>query len=381
MAGLGLALYSRLSGYYFYYYGILGLLLPYFTLWMADRGLSPAQMGLVLAAHGVSRILLPPLWGALADVSGQRLRIIQVASLLSAIGIALLPLAHSFATVLGAMLLFSLFWNATMPQFEAYTLGTLAERGGDYSRVRLWGSVGFVLAVVGGGAGFERVGIDWLPATIVVALLAMTAAAFALPGARTRLPPSAQDESLWGVLRRPVVIALLVACMLHQLSFAPYYGFFSLYLEQTGWGKTAIGLLWAFGVICEIVVFVWTGRIIHRFGLRAVFLAAMLSTVVRWVGLEFVIDWLPGLLLLQALHLSSFGLYHACAVQFIQREFRGRLQGRGQALHVSLSFGVGGSVGAALSGAMWEVWGPEPAYRMAALAAFAATLISWRWLR
>ncbi|MEN8720690.1 MAG: MFS transporter, partial [Oceanococcaceae bacterium] len=93
------------------------------------------------------------------------------------------------------------------------------------------------------------------------------------------------------------------------------------------------------------------------------------------------VDDLAGLLALQLLHLSSFGLYHACAVNFIHREFGAHLQGRGQALHVSLSFGLGGATGSLVAGALWDVWGPEPVFRMAALAALLATLIAWRWVR
>lgn len=380
MKQLSLGLYTRLSAYYFNFYATLGLILPYFSLWMADRGLTPSQIGMVLAAHGGTRILLPPLWGMVADVTGQRLRMIQLASLGSAIGFAIMPMMDGFWGILGAVLLFSVFWNATMPQFEAYTMGQLSEHGGDYARVRLWGSVGFVVAVMGGGAGFDWAGIGWFPATIVGTVIAMSIGAYFLPPA---IPHSSSHDhiKLGHVLRRPVVIALFAACMLHQFSFAPYYGFFSLYLEAHNWDKSLIGFLWAFGVVAEVIVFVWTGKLINRFGLRAIFLLALVTTVMRWAGLEYVIDSLTGLLLLQLLHLSSFGLYHATAVSFIHREFSGRLQGRGQALHVSLSFGLGGATGSAIAGVIWDVAGPEPAFRMAAVAAALATLIAWRWVR
>lgn len=373
-------LYARLSGYYFFFYAVLGLMLPYFSLWLADRGQSAAQIGLILAAHGATRVILPPLWGQWADISGKRLQLIQWASLGSACGFALLPWGESFWPILGAVLLFSLFWNATMPQFEAYTLGTLSREGGDYSRVRLWGSVGFVFAVLGGGAGFESLGINAFPWVVTAVILLLAWVAFVLP-AEPRPQSQGHDAPLAEVLRRPVVMALFAACLLHQFSFAPFYGFFSLYLEQHQWSKGAIGFFWAFGVICEVAVFVWTGALLRRFGLRWIFLAAMLSTVLRWASLEHVADSALGLLLVQALHLSSFGLYHACAVNFIHREFGAGLQGRGQALHVSLSFGLGGAMGSAVAGGLWEWAGPEVVFRMAAVAAALATVVAWRWVR
>lgn len=378
--GLGTRLYAGLSAYYFHFYATLGLVLPYFPLWMADRGLSASQIGLILAAHGVTRIVLPPLWGHVADRSGKRLPLIQIASFASSVGFAVLPLSNSFVSILAAVLLFSVFWNATMPQFEAYTFGQLERQGGDYSRIRLWGSIGFVVAVLGGGSGFDAIGIGWFPLAAVLTIVAMSASAMSLPR-DSAVTAHAESEPLGSVLRRPVVVALFAACMLHQASFGPYYGFFSLYMEQAGWGKSMIGFLWAFGVVAEVIVFVWTGALIRRVGLRAVFLFAMATTVARWAALEHVIHDLSGLLVVQLFHFSSFGLYHAAAVSLVHREFTGQLRGRGQALFVSLGFGVGGSVGSFAAGAMWDWAGPAVVYQAAAGSALIASLIAWRWVR
>ncbi len=374
-------LHRRLASYYAGFYSVLGAMLPYFGLWLAARDYSPAQIGVVLSVHGAMRIVLPLFWGWVADRSGQRLRLIRLATAASMLCFVAVPLADDFAQMIAAIVLFNLAWNATMPQFEALTLAHLLRTGGDYSRVRLWGSVGFVVAVVGLGLLFDRVSLEWLPWIMLALIGWMAWVALLLPAP----PPSdagvPSDAGLWPTLRRPVVIALLAVCFLSQLSFAPYYSFFSLYLEHYGYGKGVTGLLWAFGVVIEIWIFLYTGALIRRFGARPMMTLALASTALRWGLLPVSIEWMPGLLLLQALHMSSFGVFHACAIHFLHQFFPDRLQGRGQALYVSVGFGLGGAIGAALSGLIWDWQSPDALYLWAAAAAGLGTLIAWRGLR
>ena len=356
---------------------MLGAILPYFSLWLAARDLSPSQIGIVLGVFGAMRIALPVAWGWVADRWDCRLALIRFATLAALVSFIAVPLAGDFRGILLAVML---FWNATMPQFEALTLNHLARSGGDYSQVRLWGSVGFVIAVLLLGWLFEHAGIEGLPWVIVLLIAGMLAVILRTPPSGAHPEPTPPGTSLWRVLRQPMVMALLVVCFLSQLSFAPYYGFFSLYLELYGYSRSQTGLLWAFGVVIEIWVFLYTGALIRRHGARGMMLLAMASTVLRWALLPMTIQWLPGLLLLQALHLSSFGIYHACAIHYIYRCFPGRLQGRGQALYVSASFGLGGAVGAWLSGQVWEAWSPDALYVGAAAAAALGWLVAWRYL-
>lgn len=373
-------LHRRLASYYAAFYSVLGAMLPYFSLWLAARDYSPAQIGMVLGLHGGMRILLPVAWGWAADRWGRRMQLIRLASFVSMLAFIAVPLTDSFAGLLLAVVLFSVAWNATMPQFEAVTLNHLTHTGGDYSHVRLWGSVGFVIAVVGLGALFDVVSVNWLPWIMVGLIGWMALVALGIPEAPAPHGAAHHTRGLWPTLRQPMVIALLVVCFLSQLSFAPYYSFFSLYLEHYQYSKGIIGLLWAFGVIIEIWVFLYTGRLIRRYGAGAMMTLALASTAVRWGLLPLGVHWMPGLLALQALHLSSFGIFHACAIYFLQHLFPGRLQGRGQALYVSVGFGLGGSMGALLSGQLWEWQSPDALYYWAAGAAALGTLVSWRYL-
>ncbi len=374
-------LHRRLASYYAGFYSVLGAMLPYFGLWLAARDHSPAQIGAVLSVHGAMRIVLPLFWGWVADRSGQRLRLIQLATVGSMLSFLAVPMADGFAQMVAAIILFNLAWNATMPQFEALTLTHLLRTGGDYSRVRLWGSVGFVAAVIGLGLLFDRVSLEWLPWIRFGLIGWMAVVALMLPAPPAGDGAAQAGDGLWVTLRRPVVVALLAVCFLSQLSFAPYYSFFSLYLEHYGYGKGITGLLWAFGVVIEIWIFLYTGALIQRFGARPMMTFALASTALRWGMLPISIEWMPGLLFLQALHMSSFGVFHACAIHFLHRLFPARLQGRGQALYVSVGFGLGGAIGAALSGLIWDWQSPDALYLWAAVAASLGTVIAWFGLR
>ncbi len=374
-------LHRQLASYYAAFYAVLGAMLPYFGLWLAGRGYTPIQIGVILSVHGGMRIVLPVFWGWVADRWGQRMRLIRVASTVSMFSFMAVPLSGDFSAMIVAVIVFALAWNATMPQFEAATLGHLLHTGGDYSRIRLWGSVGFVVAVVGLGWLFDGVSLEWLPWIMVAFIGWMSLQAWQIP----EPPPQAEHRemvrSLWQTLRRPAVLALLGVCFLSQLSFAPYYSFFSLYLEHYGYSKSLTGLLWAFGVVIEIWIFLHTGALIRRFGAQIMMTLALASTALRWGLLPLTVEFLPGLLVLQALHLSSFGIFHACAIHFLQRLFPGSLQGRGQALYVAVGFGVGGAIGSALAGQVWEWQSPDALYYWAALVASLGTLLSARFLQ
>lgn len=379
-APLGADPYARLSAFYFFFYAQLGAMLPYWGLWLADRGHGAEQIGGVFAVLGLSRLVVPLFWGWLSDRSGQRLRIIRATTAAALLCFAAFSAVHDYAALLALTLLFALFWHAAMPQFEVVTLDHLRGTGLDYSRVRLWGSVGFVLSVTGIGYTLQYLpiaGLPWLGVLLIAGMLLSACWVREVPQG----PPSRRPApALWPVLRRPTVLALLAICFLSQFSFAPYYGFFSLFLEQHGYSRSVTGLLWALGVVAEIWVFMHTGSLFRRLGARRVMVLAMLATAVRWGALPSLVDHLPALVLLQVLHFASFGLYHACAIGYIEREFPGRLHGRGQALYSAVSFGAGGAVGSLVAGQLWDAAGPAVVYGIAATAGALATLIAWRGL-
>lgn len=376
------ALYARLSGFYWFYFAALGVFLPYWGLYLQGLGFTPARIGELLGIVQITRLVAPNLWGWLGDRSGQRMRIIRWASLATALSFAgVYAAGGSYLWLALVTVLFSFFWHASLPQFEVVTLGHLGIQVHSYSRVRLWGSLGFIAAVV----GMTPVLGAWGMASIPLALLALftllwlnslvVSDAPNVPSASLPTPP------ITHVLRQAAVRALFAACFLHQVAHAIYYGFFSLYLETLAYTQTTIGLLWGLGVSAEVGIFIIMPSLLARFGVRRLLLTALALAALRWQLIGHLADYLPILLLAQLLHAFTFGAFHAASIEFIQHFFPGTLQGRGQALYSSLSFGAGSAVGSLAAGYLWQGWGPSMMFNLAALLAALGWLIAWRKLR
>jgi PPP family 3-phenylpropionic acid transporter len=240
--------------------------------------------------------------------------------------------------------------------------------------------VGFIVSVIVLGYLLDVFSARLVPWWITAALAALFVVALSVPDAGNGVHAN-RGERLWQVLRRPQVASLLGLCLLAQFSHGPYYSFFSIYMEGQGYARSSIGLLWALGVAAEIGVFAVLPQLIEAFGLRRLMLTALAATALRWSLLAAFPQYLAVVVPVQLLHLASFGIYHAVAVNLIHRLFTGRLQGRGQALYSSLSFGAGGALGSLCSGYLWEAAPAASIFAMAAAAAFAAWLIAWFGLR
>lgn len=379
-AAAGAAPYWRLSGFYLFYFATLGALIPYWGLYLRDQGFNAPQIGELLAVLMATKIVAPNIWGWIADHTGRRMRIVRGASLASLIAFAGVLLDSSYWWLALVMMLFSFFWNAALPQFEAITLSYLGEHSHRYSRIRLWGSVGFIATVVTVGPLLDLYDSSVLPWILLVLFAGIWLISLNVPerlADHRHLPP----VSLRHTLRSPPVLALIVACSLLQASHGPYYVFFTLYLEDHGYTRNLIGQLWALGVIAEIVIFLFMHRWLPRIGARRLLLASIALAVVRWLLIGGFADNLLIIVFAQLLHAATFGTFHAAAIDLVHRFFTGRLQGRGQALYSSMSFGVGGALGSLYAGYLWEGFAPSWAYYAAAGVASLGLIVAQAWVR
>jgi PPP family 3-phenylpropionic acid transporter len=374
------SLYWRLSAFYLCYFATLGALVPYWSLYLKELGFNVAEIGELVAILMATKLVAPNVWGWIADHTGRRMAIIRLASLLSLILFAGVFMGSSYLWLAMVMSGFSFFWNAALPQFEAVTLSHLGAATHRYSSIRLWGSIGFILTVAGLGPVFDRAGVALLPSILLALFAAIWLSSLTVSEHATPASPPAQTP-LRQVLGRPDVLALLVVCFLMQLSHGPYYTFFTLYLEDYGYSRSSIGLLWALGVVAEIGVFVVMHRWLPRYGARSLLLASLVLTTLRWLLIAGFADTLAVVLFAQVLHAASFGVFHAVAIHLVHQLFVGRNQGRGQALYSSLSFGAGGAVGSLAAGYIWTGIGAQWTYVFAACASALAWVIAVRRVR
>ncbi|MBV4530528.1 MFS transporter [Pseudomonas sp. SWRI107] len=367
--------YWRLSSFYLFYFALLGSTAPFLALYLDHLGFSPARIGELVAIPMLMRCVAPNLWGWLGDRSGRRLLIVRLGALSTLATFSLIFLGKSYAWLALVMALHAFFWHAVLPQFEVITLAHLHGQTSRYSQVRLWGSIGFILAVVGLGRLFEWLSLDIYPVALMVIMAGIVAASLWVPNAQP--VEHAERRGAGGFLKQvaaPGVMAFYLCVALMQLSHGPYYTFLTLHLEHLGYSRGAIGLLWALGVVAEVLVFMAMSRIFARFPVRLVLLASFLVAALRWLLLGSLAD-IPGVLVLaQVLHAATFGCFHAASIAFVQSSFGPRQQGQGQALYAALS-GTGGALGALYSGHSWKLLGPQFTFGMASVAALAAAVI------
>ncbi|MBI3560772.1 MAG: MFS transporter [Gammaproteobacteria bacterium] len=348
--------YWRLSGFYFFYFASIGAFVPYWNLYLKHLDFSPTETGIFIGTVMLTKIIAPNIWGWIADHTGKRMAIVRTGCLFAALSYTGILFGQQFLWMWVVMVCFSFFWNAALPQFEATTMNHLGEQPQHYSGIRLWGSVGFVIAVVVLGYVLEHwTSIATLPWFVLGLLITIWLSSLLVPEtAAGHL--SLDHEPLRIILRKPAVLGLLLACFCMQVSHGPYYAIYSRYMESYGYSVGTISELWAIGVIAEVVIFIAMAKLLKHYHLSQLLSFSLLIAVLRWLLIAVIPESLPIMVFAQLLHAASFGIYHATAIRLIHQHFTGRHQGKGQALYSAISFGAGGAVGSIYSGIVWDYW-------------------------
>lgn len=369
----------RLSGYYFFYFAFIGAFSPYFGLYLQSLSFSAWDIGLLMSQMQLMRLFGPNLWGWLVDHFGHRLAVIRLAGAVGLAGFLAFFWLDRLPGMLVAMAVLALFWSAALPLVETLTFDHLREERGRYGNIRLWGSVGFIAAVMGTGALLDwvaPVGVLWVCAFILLGILVF---ALVLPEAPLH-SATGEETPIRDILRQPRVLALMGACFAMSAAHGGFYVFYSIHLSGHGYAKTAVGLLWSLGVLAEIGVFLLMARIARRYSLRDILLLSFAAAVLRFLLMGWAVESVAAMIFVQLLHGLTFGAYHAAAIAAVNQWFPGKAQGRGQALYSSLSFGAGGLIGALVSGWAWDDWGAGWTFSLGSVFALAGLLLVWRWV-
>ena len=359
-------LHQRLSCFYFVYYFFVGSFVPYWGLYLKSEQFSAADIGILMSLFQISRIFAPNFWGWLADHTGKRAQWIQLTAFLGLCGFTAVFWAHGFYWLFFVMAALSLFTSSTLPLAESLTLAHLATTNGHYSRIRMWGSLGFIVASVTLGFLIDFAGIRillWFLLTVQMVLLLLS---YTLPD--PKVVPHAHDQfSIWQVIKQPNVIALLIGCSLMVTAHGVLYNFYSIYLSDHGYSKGLIGLLWSVGVICEIGIFMLMPKIMRHYSLKSILLISLALAVFRFSLIGFAIDNIVLLILAQTLHAATFGSFHAASVEVITQFFNGRHQAKGQAIYNSVAYGIGGTIGGVAGGYALQYLGGQKTFMLAAI--------------
>ncbi|MGZ9897746.1 MFS transporter [Shewanella gaetbuli] len=335
---------------YFFFFAILGVLVPYLGVFFDSRGFSAQEIGSLLAILMATRIIAPNIWAVVADRTGMRAGLVKLGALCAAITFISFFFEGSFWYLAISLTIYTFFWNAILAQLEVITLETLGDNANQYGAIRSWGSVGYIVLVILAGWGIDQFGAQVLPFIGMALFIGLLLSSLPLPSTKASVLDSKQRPKLQ--LDKSIVLFLLSALLL-QMSVGPFYGFFVLYLKQVGYSETFAGVMVALGVLAEIGIFLYASKLIGKYGLRLLLIFSVGVTALRWLILGYYPDSIVMLVFSQVLHAFTFGLTHAVSIQFIHRHFGVHHRSTGQALYASLSFGVGGAIGTWISGYIW----------------------------
>jgi len=368
----------RIAGFYFFYFAFVGMYSPYWSLYLKSIQFDAVQIAILMSVGPVMRMIAPNIWGWLADRTGNRLLVVQIAAALGALSYLGVFATTSFCGMLLVLGVMSFFWSASMPLVEATTLTYLGKNTAHYGRIRSWGSVGFIVTVLGLGYAFDYIAIGWLLWAGLFTMLGILFFSRQIPPTEV-LAHHTDSQPIMRIVLQPRVLAFFGACFLMSVAHGPYYTFFSIYLVEHGYAKSAVGMLWALGVICEIGVFFLMPWLTRRYTLPQILLVSFACAMLRFLLIGWGVDSLWLLLIAQMLHAATFGAFHAAAVALIHHFFQGRHQSKGQALFGSITYGAGGMAGGLASGPIWQHYGASVLYSCSAgMALLGLLLILWK---
>ncbi|NMO21417.1 MFS transporter [Pyxidicoccus fallax] len=362
-----------LAGFYFLYYATVGIVLPFLPAYLKSLSLSATQVGLLLSISPCLSLLAPPLWGHLADRTGRAARMLTGLALGATLAFSLLLVARSFPALVASMATYAVFATSFTPLIDSLAMHHVARTGGSYAHLRLFGSLGFIASSVVFGLLVSRVDerLVLAPLGLLALLVPWTLTL------RDSAAPGPRPHPLAGLrlLRHPDFRWLLAATSLHWLACAPYHGSLSIHVMALGLSPAVVGLTAGAGVVAEVVVMALYPRLLGRFAPRHVLGFAFAASALRWGGMALTSS--AGVLVtLAPLHGLTFGAFYVASVAFLARRVPPELRASGQALFAAVTFGLGGLLGYASSGAAYDWLGGHRLFAVAAaLELVAAALV------
>jgi MFS transporter, PPP family, 3-phenylpropionic acid transporter len=343
-----------LAAQYFVYFGGMGVFLPYFNLYCYHLGFSGTQIGTLSALRSVVLVLLPLAWGALADHFQARRGLFILCNLGSALLWSLILGVDSFGLMAAVLVGQTIFYAPLVSFLEAFAMDTLGSEKRRYGRMRVWGSIAFILVVLLLGQFLERQPLSWVVVLILGDLILQSLLAFWMPTAATA--GGRRFGAGFGQLLTKRVILFLAAAVLMLISHGAYYGFFSIHLEELGLSRGFIGTAWALAATAEIFVMLNSNRILTTFSYPGLLRFSFVMAIVRWL-LLWQLTSAPAIIAAQVLHAFTYGSFHIASILYMDQLAPPGVKTLGQAINNAVTYGLGLMVGFFLSGWGYELLG------------------------
>lgn len=355
--------FAALSASYFAHIGFFN---PYLPLWLKELGYGLVTISLLISVQSATRLFAPYAWGWLSDHTGERVKLLRWCASVATLAALGLYADVGLAGLVAVLLLMFTHTSSMMPMSEA-AMAHLVSAGGRfdarlYGRVRLWGSLGFLLTVFAAGAWFDRHGMAGFPGWTVGTLLAVLVSVWCLPDVKEATHAHEPKTPMGPILRQPAVAWFLASAFFHVLAHIGVYIFFSLFLDSLGYAKSVIGMLWGVSVIIEIAWFFTQSHWLPWLKLTTWLVVCSGAMALR-MGMTAAWPSVLGVLVLaQALHALTFAAHHSVCIALLSQHFPGRLRGRGMALYTVIAYGLTGVLGGLAGGLLSERLGLAAVY-------------------
>lgn len=364
---------------FFFQFAAIGVFLPYFGLFLQDKGFSGAEISSILIGIPIVQLVGNPIYGYLADTRFSRAAIYRTAMLT----VMLLTVGFYLVETYWAFFIFvathSFFRLPNVSILNAALMERLADKA-TYSRVRTGGSLGFVAFALLAGAWVSHFGMARLPDMLVVALAALILISWNAPvNVAADVPQAAPGGWRKFFTDRRWLLFLSTICI-SRIADTCYNVFYGIHLRDLGYAPHVVGGMWAIAVLGEVAVFWWSPAWLRRFRLEPMLLLTYAVAVGRW-GLTAIADNIWALGLLQATHGLTFGLFYVVAVEWAYRESPAGYNTSAQSVTNAMMFGLSGIIGALVAGPLYD-WGQGRAVFFAAAGfALSAVLLAAVWAR
>lgn len=370
----------RLAGFYFAYFAMVGVIIPYWPVWLQSRGLGAVEIGIVLAAARWISVGTTPFIAQIADRRGELKRLLLLLMVGVVAGYSVNSFSYGFWPILAVMACTAVFNSAVMPVGESLTMMHASRGQIDYGRVRLWGSVSFILTAFLGGELLSSGEPDVVIWAIIACGAGTVVAILFMPDTRSELT-ARQRGDFRRLIRHPTLLLFLGTAALLSSSHAVLYAFGTIQWRAAGIDGRIIGLLWAEGVVAEILLFMVGGAFMRKIRPADAMLLAAAGGVLRWIVLGYTTD-ITALFVVQGLHGLTFGAAHLGAMAFVAQAAPAGFTATVQSLYNALGMGAASALAIMLSGPLYEAAGAQAFYLMSALSfagCIAAIVLRRRW--
>jgi PPP family 3-phenylpropionic acid transporter len=339
-----------------------GVHLPFLPLWFEGRGLSPDDIGIIFALTLWLKAPVGMLFTSIADASGERKRLQIIAAVIVLFGFIIMAQLQGFWPLLVAWAIVGTIFTTAIPLADSSIVTAVRKLHIDYGRVRLWGSISFIAVSTIGGWYLADKDSEQVIFLLIGGSAVMIITALISPNLKEAARTTRRIASL-DLIKRPGFILFLLTAGALQSSHAALYGFSSLAWARAGLDDGTIGLLWAEGVVFEIILFTFSAHLLRRVSVPQIFLIVALAGMVRWAVLGYT-DWLPALIVSQSLHAITFAATHLAAITYITKSIPNDQSASAQGLYDGIAMGFLFGVTMLISGWLFNDYGKLAFYAM-----------------